>query len=379
MFHAVITAGGTGERFWPMSCPERPKQLLCLLGDRSMIRLTIDRLKPMFPPERTWVVTGRDMGAAIRAELPDIPPDHVLLEPRRCNTAPAIGLALVKIRRNDPDATMLVQAADHAITGEDAFLHTLVVAEAHARETGRFVTCGFIPTRVGPGFGHIEVGELLEVRGGLPIHRAERFVEKPPYEEARRLTESGRYWWNSGIFVWRLRTLWEAYQQNLPDLAARLQRFEAHLGTPAEGKALDALYQDLPAVPVEKAILEGSSNIAVLPGKFVWEDVGSWEGLRSVHPLDEQGNLIRGDVLVRDSRDCTIVCEDGTVAVLGVDNLVVVKSGDKVLVCRRDRSEEVKSLLHAYRQRRAPSVSASHGPVPRTSSASPTGVSDNAD
>ncbi len=352
MFHAVITAGGSGERFWPMSCPERPKQLLRLLGDRSMIRLTVDRLRPMFSPDRTWVVTGRSLGAPIRAELPELAPDHVLLEPRRCNTAAAIGLALVTIRRRDPDATMLVQAADHAITGEEAFRHMLTTAEAHARETGHFVTCGFVPTRVGPGFGHIEVGELLEIRDGLPIHRAKRFVEKPPFDEARRFTASGRYWWNSGIFVWRVSALWDAFQRNLPDLAAGLERFEQAIGTSREPEALDALYRGLPAVPIEKAILEGSANIAVVPGRFAWEDVGSWEGLRSVLPRDDANNILRGDVLLKDARDCTIVCEDGTVAALGVSNLIVVKAGDTVLVCSRDRAQEVRDMLHAYLETR---------------------------
>ncbi len=349
MFHAVITAGGSGERFWPMSCAARPKQLLQLLCDRSMIRITIDRLRPLFPPERTWVVTSQALGEAIRGELPELPPDHVLLEPRQCNTAPAIGLAIIEIRRQDPDATMMVQAADHAIEGDEAFLHTLAVAEAHARTTGRFVTCGFVPTRVGTGFGHIEVGDLLETRDGIPIHKVERFVEKPPLEQAKAFTMSGRYWWNSGIFVWGIQPLWEAFRQRLPDLSARLDRFAGAVGEPEERQALEAVYEDLLPVPIEKAILETSDNIAVLPGRFRWEDVGSWEGLRSVLPRDSDDNLLRGNVLTRDTSGSTIVCEDGTIAALGVRDLVIVKSGDKVLVCPRNRAEEVKALLQDYR------------------------------
>ncbi len=346
MFHAVVTAGGIGERFWPMSCTDRPKQLLRLLGDRSMIRLTIDRLLPLFPPERTWVVTSRRIGEAVQSELPDIPADHILQEPRGCNTAAAIGFALVAIRRQDPDAIMMVQAADHAIEGDQAFLHTLQVAADHARASGRFVTCGFVPTRVGTGFGHIEVGEVLEVRDGLPVHRVVRFVEKPPFELAKAFTESGRYWWNSGIFVWQVRKLWAAFEQALPDLAARLVLLEAALGSAREQEVLEAAYGGLPSVPIEKAILEASDNLAVVPGRFRWADVGSWEGLRAVLPLDEDGNLFRGDVLAMDTSDATIVCEDGTVAAFGIQGLVIVKSGDTVLVCPRDRAEEVKAFLH---------------------------------
>lgn len=349
MYHALITAGGVGERFWPLSRTDRPKQLLPLLDDRTMIRKTVDRLKPLFPVERIWIVTSRALGDALEVELPDLPPGQILREPCGRNTAVAIGLAALHITRRDPDASMVVQAADHAIEGEQAFLEMLEVAEEHARATGDFVTCGFVPTRIGTGFGHIERGESVATRRGQTLYRAVRFIEKPSHHDAERYTTSGRHLWNSGIFIWTLADLQSAFRRFMPDLHRALEHYGLSIGTPEETRALEGMYTSLTPIAIEYGILEPASNIAVIPGTFRWEDIGSWEGLRNVLPIDPAGNVVKGDVLVHDSGSSTIYCENGLVAVVGLDNMVVVKSGDIVLVCPRDRAADVKKLIEQYR------------------------------
>jgi mannose-1-phosphate guanylyltransferase len=349
MYHALITAGGVGERFWPLSRGERPKQLLKLVDDRSMIRLTVDRLRSMFPVERIWVITSASLGDRLEAELPDLLPGHILREPFGRNTAAAIGVAALHIRRIDPDASMVVQAADHFIQGEEAFLQMLRVAEARARAFGDLVTCGFVPTRVGAGFGHIEVGGVLEERDGLTLYRVARFIEKPPYEEAERYTHSGRHLWNSGIFIWTLADLWTAFRRFMPQLVEKLELHAPTLGTAGEEASMMTLYAHLPSIAVEYGVLERASNLAVIPGAFQWEDIGTWDGLRNVLPVDASGNVIKGAVLIRDVKDSTIICEEGLLGVMGLTGMVVVKSGDTVLVCPRERAEEIRAYLAEYR------------------------------
>lgn len=349
MYHALVTAGGVGERFWPLSRADRPKQLLKLIDDRPMIRLTVDRLLPLFPPERIWVVTHASLGPAIAQILPELPVSNILLEPLGRNTAVAIGLAGLHIRQVDPNASMVVQAADHFIGKEEAFLQMLEAAEAHARASGNLVTCGFVPTRVGTGFGHIELGDVLEERLNLPFHRVARFIEKPPFADAERYTHSGHHLWNSGIFVWTLEDLWTALRRFMPDLLVQLETHSQMLGTPLEQQALEQLYATLPSRAIEYGILEKVSNLSVVPGRFTWEDIGTWDGLRSVLPVNSDGNVIKGDVLLRDVKNATLICEEGLLGVIGLENVVVVKSGDTVLACPRERAEEIRVLLAEHR------------------------------
>lgn len=348
-FHALITAGGVGERFWPLSRQERPKQLLKLIDDRPMIRLTVDRLLPLMPPERIWVVTSEALGDAIARTLPEIPSSHILREPRGRNTAAAIGLAALNIRREDPLASMVVQAADHFIGKEPEFRAMLLAADAHARAHGNLVTCGFVPTRVGTGFGHIELGAALEQRHGLSFYRVARFIEKPPYDDAARFSQSGHHLWNAGIFIWTLADLWTAFSRFMPELLAHLEAHAANIGTPLENASLQELYAVLPSLAIEYGILEKASNIAVVPGAFTWEDIGTWDGLRNVLPVDLDGNVSKGAVLARDVRNSTLICEEGLLGVIGLENVVVVKSGDTVLACTRERAEEIRALLAAHR------------------------------
>ncbi len=350
MYHALITAGGVGERFWPLSRTDRPKQLLKLTENRSMIRLTIDRLLPAFPPERIWIITTEALAPAISLELPDLPADHILCEPMARSTAAAIGLAALHIRRVDSDASMVVQAADHAIQGDLAFRKMLEVAEAHARATGNLVTCGFPPSRVGVGFGHIELGDALETRDGLPLYRVARFIEKPPFADAERYTASGRHLWNSGIFIWTLADLWTAFRRFMPELLEALEHLGPTLATPEADETLRTLYSRLPSIAIEYGVLERASNLAVIPGQFHWEDIGTWEGLRTVIPVNESGNVVRGDVITLDVQDSTLFCEDGQLGVIGVHGMVVVKSGDCVLVCPRERAGEIRAMLTAHRE-----------------------------
>jgi mannose-1-phosphate guanylyltransferase len=242
---------------------------------------------------------------------------------------------------------MLVQAADHAIGGNEDFRRLLTVAEAHARASGNLVTIGFPPTRVGPGFGHIELGGPLETRDGLTFFRVARFIEKPPIPDAERFTQSGHHLWNSGIFVWTLQDLEQAYRRHMPDLWEALDGL-VEVGEPT-AERLEPLYSCLKPVAFEHGVLEKSSNLAVVPGIFTWEDIGSWDGLRTVLPGDENGNVIKGQVLTHDVDNSILIAEEGLLGVIGLKDMVVVKSGDCVLVCPRARAQEVRDLLSLHR------------------------------
>ncbi|HEX3556357.1 MAG TPA: sugar phosphate nucleotidyltransferase [Thermoanaerobaculia bacterium] len=333
---ALILAGGSGTRFWPLSRRRSPKQLLALEGERSLLRDTLERLRPLVGPESVWVCTTEALGERVRAELPEVPPGQVLLEPEGRNTAPAIGWSVRSMPEAARRGVVAVLPADHRVGDAAAFRDTLERAGRIVAGEDRVMTLGVTPRWAETGYGYLE---LAPGAGPEGVRRVRRFVEKPTPENAARFVASGDYLWNAGIFLFRGATFLEVLARLQPELAAGLEEIAA-----APGR-LRELYATLPSDSIDYAVMEKLDAISTLPLDCGWSDLGSWEALAEVLPPDAQGNTGRGDSVAVDARDNLLVSDSGTIAVLGVEGLVVVRTGDAVLVCPKARSQEVRKVI----------------------------------
>ncbi len=348
--HAVILAGGTGTRFWPLSRSLAPKQLLSIVGDRSMLALTLERAKALVPEDHVWVVTTRCQAGEIRRELASLGlcRVRVLEEPAGKNTAAAIGLAAVRVLAADPQGILAVFPADHHIQDPKRFVDLIRQATEVASQ-GWLVTLGVKPGRPETGYGYIQRGERLE---GLQSRQGEkpfvvvRFTEKPDRERAEAYVRSGDYYWNSGIFIWRADRFLEETQRHLPGHHKGLQEISRLFETGRSDRLdrISQIYGELESISVDYGIMERSERVAVIPVEMGWSDVGSWETVRKLLPRDGNGNVLQGDVLALDTRDCLIRSEDRLVATLGVEGLVVVDTTDALLVCEEARSQDVREI-----------------------------------
>jgi mannose-1-phosphate guanylyltransferase len=333
----VVLAGGVGSRFWPLSTPDRPKQLLPLVAPEPMLIEQLNRLRPIVDVERTLVLTNASLTDAIARLAPDLPRGNIIAEPRPAGTAAALAWAAQVIQSRDgSDATMISVHADWAIGDADGFRATLSAAATAAEQHHALVTVGVVPTRPDPGFGYIEPGEGVS----QGVRRVKRFVEKPTRDRAVTMCDQG-YLWNSGIFVWRVGEFLEELREHAPDIATPLSKnadslagFSAAIAKP---------------VPVDTAVLEKSKRVLVLPGDFGWDDVGTWGSLHRVRSLDPQGNAVRGSVHALESSNNVVHADGGNqqVVLYGVHDLVVVVQDGLTVVTTRDHSADLKRLVES--------------------------------
>ncbi len=346
--YAVIMAGGSGTRFWPASRSDRPKQFLPISSDRPMIAQTFARLEGFIPTERVLVVTSASQAQLVRECLPSLPEENLLAEPEARNTAPCIALAALEIEKRDPDAVQVVLAADHVIEPADAFQRTVAAAAEQAASGGYLITLGIRPDHPATGYGYIRAGEEIARIDDIPVYQVARFVEKPDRASADSFVKSGRFYWNSGMFIWSTASILEAFRTFLPEVHDGLRSVK----TEAD---LARVYAGLPSTQVDKAILERTDNALMLPIDYRWNDVGSWAALDRVVEPDAQGNrasLADGAQLIaEDAENCIAYAEgDQVIALLGVSDLVVVHAGNATLVCPRERAEEVKRLVERLKE-----------------------------
>ena len=349
--HAVIMAGGVGTRFWPRSRRARPKQLLPIAGAESMIRLTVNRLRPLLPPERILVVTGAEQEAGVRRDLGELPPENVLVEPCGRNTAPCIGLAAAVLRaRGAGSDVMAVLAADHSIAAEERFRSLLRACEEFLASEDHLLTLGILPTRPETGYGYIRRAEAARRVGGEVFHAVERFVEKPDAESARRMLAEGRYLWNSGMFVWRVGRILDELSRHLPEVAPGLARLESVCGTPAWDAQLKAEYGAFPSISIDYAVMEKVSDAWVAEADLGWSDVGSWASLPELRGTDSAGNVLPEGALAVEAERNVVEVRGKTVVLLGVSDLIVVEEDDALLVCHRDRAQQVGKIPDGLRR-----------------------------
>ncbi len=347
MLEAVILAGGRGERFWPLSRPQRPKQLLRLCGDESLLATTWGRLRARLEPEQIWVLAGDPLAPAIRAELPELPPARLVLESVGRDTAPALAVAAALGTRGGRDPVQIVAPSDHWIGDVAGFWDSVerAVAVAEAPDAP-LVTFGIPISRPDTGYGYLERGgPRSEARD---VWRVARFHEKPDAATARTYQSAGRYFWNSGIFVWRASSLLAEVERRMPELHALVRGLATAPGDPRE--LLPEIFRRAPARSIDYGVLEQSDRVAVVRAEFDWSDVGTW-GSWGEMAAGADGNAARGDVLAIESSDCVLYSEGGTLAVLGVRDLVIVHTPEATLVVPRGRCQEVRQILQALKSR----------------------------
>ena len=348
--HAVIMAGGGGTRLWPVSRRRRPKQSLRLFGERTLFQLAVDRVLPILPPERIWVVTAEDQADDLRSQSPEVPRDNFLIEPAPRGTASVVGLAAIALHRRDPECRMACLTADHYIGDVVAFQQILRAAFALAVE-GDLVTLGIRPTYPATGFGYVERGEARGEFEGTAAFRVRAFKEKPDRETAEAYIASGRYSWNSGMFIWRADRILPELERQMPALFGGLKEIEPALGTPQERQVLERVWNGLQKQTIDYGVMEGAKNVSLIAAdRLEWWDLGSWERLFDIMKPDSSGNLVLGgNIRALDTRGTLVFQQAGEeprlIVTLGVDNLVVVDAGDVVLVCARDEVESIRRLV----------------------------------
>lgn len=335
---SVVLAGGVGSRFWPLSTPARPKQLLPLVDERPLLVATLQRMHDLVPHDRTLVLTNASLVDPIAAALPDLSPDNIVPEPRPAGTAAALTFAAAEIaRRAGPETVMICVHADWAIADEPEFRATLERAVDVARNQHGLVTVGIVPTRPDPGFGYIEPGDVV---AGSSARRVRRFIEKPTRERAVELCASSCLW-NSGIFVWRVGDFLNEVRTHTPEVARALDEIDGM------ADSLERFFAAVKSVSVDVGVLERSNCVYVVPGDFGWDDVGTWASLHRVRTRDGHGNVVSGSAVVSDATNNVIHAEGNAVVLFGVSDLVVVTRDGLTLVTTRDRSVDLKGLIES--------------------------------
>jgi len=358
MLYSTILAGGSGTRLWPLSRACDPKFLHALTGtDRSLLQATVDRIAPLSSAEHTYVVTGTAHAAAIARQLPQVPAANILVEPSPKDSCAAISLASAVLARRDPDAIMAAFSADHLIGDEPRFIETIRQAVSAAQD-GYLTTVGIRPLHAEVRFGYLKIGGVLS---GAARTVAE-FREKPSRELAASYLESGHYLWNAGIFVFRVRAYLAELARQRPELSAGIDRIADAWDSPDRAGVLADVWPGLEKISVDYGVFEGAAamgKVATVPADMPWSDVGDFDSLGEALPTDESGNLVipgRAEILVRDVKDAVVVSTtDRVVAVIGLDDVVVVDTADATLVCARSRAQEVKQVVEDLRARGADS------------------------
>lgn len=345
MNHVVIMCGGSGSRFWPKSRRSYPKQFLKIVGDKTMIQLTVDRISSFIPVENIYMVTNAGYVDTIKEQVPQILEENLIIEPMIKETAACIGYSAVKLLKKDPEAVMIVLPADHYIEDEEEFIVTLKQGLEIAVTDNCLVTMGIRPVRPETAYGYIETGKSIDRPLKIPTYKIKRFTEKPNREKAQEFIDKGTYLWNSGMFIWKASVLLKQYKKFLPEMYLSLKRMSDHVETPEEAAVVEEEYDKIDGISIDYGILEKTWDVYVMESGFSWDDIGNWTALERYMDKDENGNSVKGECRILDSHNCILYGNKRLIAAIGVEDLIVVETDDVIMVCRRDRDQDIKLLL----------------------------------
>ncbi len=350
---ALIMAGGSGTRFWPKSRESHPKQLLQIVGEDTMLQNTVRRLDPLIPVERIFIVCKESQREAILTQLPQLPAENIIVEPWGKSTAPCIGLAALFMRKRFGDEVMVVLPADHLIGPAENFRETISTAGKIASESPALITIGIPPAFPATAYGYIQCSDEALGNGKIKALKVKTFAEKPNLETAKRFLASGDFLWNSGMFVWRVGTIMDQLDEHLPQLSDGLREIDLHLGQPAEHETIARVYQQIKSISIDYGVMEKAKSVVVLPANFEWNDIGSWDEVYKLSPKDKDQNVTNeGEHVFYESAGCLVDVKGKTVATVGVQNLVIVESEGALLICARERAQEVKELVELLKRKR---------------------------
>ncbi|GLI51916.1 mannose-1-phosphate guanylyltransferase [Tepidanaerobacter syntrophicus] len=352
MRYGVIMAGGGGTRFWPLSRINTPKQFLHIAGEDTMINNTIKRIKEIVPVDNIMIVANKAQENTLQeAVSEEIKGENILLEPVGRNTAACIGYAAMTIKKRHGDAVMGVFPSDHYIKNVTEFRRILEAAYEIAESTDKLVTIGIKPTFASTGYGYIRYNRdnFISSDGRLAYEVVD-FIEKPPFSKAKQYLESGNYLWNSGMFIWKVSVILKSFERFLPKLYRSLMELEPYIDTEEEWSQIEKIYPTMQSISIDYGIMERSDEVVVIPGDFGWSDVGSWDSLGEVFPPDENGNIMRGDIIEIDTRNSVIYTNSHLVAAVGLENMIVVETADALLVCAKERAQDVKRVVDKLKE-----------------------------
>jgi mannose-1-phosphate guanylyltransferase len=346
-YYAVIMAGGGGTRLWPLSRRSRPKQMLDLVNERSLFQNAVDRLEGIFPPERIFVVTIEEQASGLQAQAPEIPRENYLLEPMPRGTASVVGFAAVAISHRDPLASMAVVTADHIIGNIPKF-RDLLMAAYRVAQGGYLVTLGITPTNPSTGYGYIQQGQKLGEYPEDGAYRAIKFKEKPSFERAKQMLSGGDHTWNSGMFIWRIDAVMEEINRQMPSLNAKLTEISDAWDQPDSVEVVKRVWPTIQPQTIDYGIMEDAQNVAVIPAAGLeWSDVGAWDALYELLPADLDGNIVKGGQFIPLGSQGNLIIsnQDRLIVTIGVDDVMVVDTGDVLMLCRKDQAQLVRQAV----------------------------------
>jgi mannose-1-phosphate guanylyltransferase len=345
MLYALILAGGVGSRLWPKSRDSLPKQFLNLTGVETMLQIAVRRISPLVPPERIFVATGERYVGLVKEQLPMLRPENIIAEMSGKNTAPAIGLGALHIAQADPQATMAVLTADHLISNETAFCQALQTA-AEVAQSSQLVTLGITPTGPETGFGYIQRGEMMDHYQGGEVYKVKAFLEKPALPTAQKFCESGEYYWNSGMFIWRVATLFEALRQHMPTLAGQLEQLKEAIFNAETSCIVADIWPQIESESIDFGLMEKAQNVAVVPLNAGWNDVGNWAALYYELAQELGQNVsVNAQHLSIDSQGVLVQGNGKLVVTIGLENVAIIETDDAILVCAIDKTQDVKKVV----------------------------------
>ena len=343
--YTLIMAGGSGTRFWPRSKAVKPKQYLNLFGNDSLLQSTIKRFSTFTETENIYVVSGKSQAVVLEEQTPMLPKSNLIYEPVGKNTLPCIGLAAMFAEKENPDGIMVVTPSDHLIENDELFRDTVLAAVKIADERDGIVTIGITPTYPATGYGYVQTAENITGSEKIKQFKVERFVEKPNEIKAAEYLKQGGFYWNSGLFVFKISVFLDAVKQFAPALYSDLRKIQSDFGNPSFEQTLDTIYRAVESISVDYGIMEHAKNIYLVEGNFVWNDLGSWELVYLTSQKDENGNAGSGVSVIVDSKNSYVYSETGLIALVGLNDVIVVQDGNTTLVCKRDKAEEIKKVV----------------------------------